>query len=218
MTLAPASLALLSLLAATDPGVTVTETRIPMSAITNLEITGLDFAGSGGGLPKDVRLDKQAREVSAGGCTYHLEIEHINTETPGEAYLRYLVTSKGTAIYEFSEPLGPSDVWSFYANGDEWILETRTRVIVSGVDIASVHGLDEVAHYRLLGDRPVFLARQGPTYRLMTDRGPAAEYDQIYYHLCCDPAILNPRYTGTKVSFFATRGDNALFVEVTPTE
>ncbi|MHC4067482.1 MAG: hypothetical protein ACYSUI_23680, partial [Planctomycetota bacterium] len=167
-------------------------------------------------MPLKSCVDKYVREASADGRTLHLEVNHNNTERVGEAYIQYVVYSNGEAVYDFQEPVGPSLVWGFFGHGDDWILETRTRVIVNGVDMATATNTDEVANYRIIGGRPVFLALKGSKYHLMTKQGSLAEYDHVFYHLCCEYGYLNPKCTDDKVTFLAVRDDEALYVEVNP--
>ena len=214
-------LLILALLPAVDTGFTVRETALPCGS----ELKRALAPGSGerrfpvdclkGGLP-DRWIDKRAREITLGERSIRLEVGHINTERAGEAYLRYEVYSDGKLVYDFREPLGPSSVWSFFGHGDDWILETRAHVIVSGEDIADANGLDEVGEYRFLAGRPVFLAQKGAKYLLMTGQGPVAEYDRVFYHQCCDYAALNPGCGNDTLSFYAMRGDDLIFVEVQP--
>jgi len=162
--------------------------------------------------------DKHVREIAAGGLPYYLELIHIDPERRGEpAFTQYVVYSKHETVYDYREMSAPSDVWAFFGHGDQWILETRTRVIVSGVDVAAANNLDEAAVYRIIGGQAVFLARKGSKYNVMTEHGAlSVGYDRIYYHLCCEWSLLNPGCTADKLSFLALRGDEALYVEVVP--
>lgn len=221
--------AALSLATTSGPHFVVEEIELPKTCVFEFEHGDsllacvkklhqiLPLQENGHPIPLKGCVDANAREAVAGGRTFTLEVLHVDAEREGgQAYKRYVVSSDGETAYDFLEPLGPSDVWAFFGYGNDWVLETGTRVIVSGVDVASAYDVDEAAQYRIIGGHPLFLARKGDKYGLMTDRGPLeAEYDRVLYHECCEPAILNPGCTGDKMSFFAVRDRRPLYVEVT---
>jgi hypothetical protein len=221
-------IAALSLSATSGPHFVVEETELPPTCVFEFEYGDsllacvkklhqiLPLQENGHPIPLKGCVDANAREVTAGNRTFTLDVIHVDAERQGaQAYKRYVVSSDGKTVDDFLEPLGTSDVWAFFGHGDDWVLETRTRVIVSGVDVASAYDVDEAAQYRIIGGHPLFVARKGNKYGLMTDRGPLeAEYDRVLYHECCEPAFLNPGCTGDKMSFFAVREGKPLYVEV----
>lgn len=219
MILIASGLMLLSLLSTPDLGFTIKENPVPCAgALASQELFNALPSLTGCLKPlHDTCADKQAREISAGDRTLRLDTENI-IEGRGKAYERYTVISDGEDIYDFREDVGPSSVWGFFNHGEDWVLETRTRVVVNGADVASARDLDSAAHYRFLGDRPLFLAQKGDRHFLMTDQGPLAEYDRVLCHLCCEATVLNPGCENGVYSFYAIRGDDVLLVEVTPSE
>ena len=161
-------------------------------------------------------MNKDSRAFNVGVDRYELSVTHIQGDGPETTHKLYTVSVNGRSIFNLRAPVGPSTVWAFYPHGNDWVLETRTKSIVSGVDIAASNGFDEAFHYRFVHDTPVCVVKSDDRYRLFVE-GALVEgigYDHVLAHMCCEFTPMNPGCTTQGLAFFAYRDGHAYYVEV----
>jgi hypothetical protein len=94
-------------------------------------------------------------------------------------------------------------------------MDTPEQVVVTGVSLNDLEKCERTFHYRILDGTPIFMMKKNNKIRIKFGSTVLEqEYDEVLHHLCCEPFRFNPGCTGTKIMFFAYRGEQLLYVEV----